>query len=91
MFIISGGKGTGKTRALIEKVKAENGVLVCNSPEAMRDRAYSYGITGLDLISYSDFYNGNAEEYGKPVFIHDINSLIKYYSHEIKGYSICNE
>ena len=29
MFILSGGHGTGKTRTLLERVKAEDGIIVC--------------------------------------------------------------
>ena len=72
MFIISGGKGTGKTKALLERAKAENGVVVCAEPEAMRERAYSYGIVGLDIVGYSDVFLT-----GKPVYIHDINKFIE--------------
>ena len=88
MFIVSGGKGTGKTRALIERAKAEDGIIVCYDPIAMRERAHGYGITGLNIISYEDLYECEVECYGKPLFIHDINQFIKYSFHEVKGYTI---
>ena len=91
MFIISGGKGIGKTRALIEKVKSEDGILVCNDPISMRERAYKYGITGLNIMSYDELYECKVERYGKPIYIHDINHFVKYSFHEVKGYSVCNE
>lgn len=91
MFIISGEKGTGKTRALIEKVKLDDGILVCEDTTAMRERAYGYGITGLNLISYDDLYDCDIDDYGKPIYIHDINRFIKYSFHEVKGYSVCSE
>ena len=83
MFIISGGKGTGKTRALLERAKAENGVVVCKNPDAMRERAYEYGIVGLDIVSYDEFYVA-----GKPVYIHDINKFIEHGVPEIAGYTL---
>lgn len=91
MFIISGGKGIGKTRALIEKVKLEDGILICEDPVHMRERAYGYGITGLNLASYDELYESNLDTYDKPVYIHDINKFLKYNFPNVKGYSQCNE
>jgi hypothetical protein len=88
MFIISGGKGTGKTKALIERAKAEDGIIVCENTIEMRERAYAYGITGLNLISYDDFYDCKVTNYDKPIYIHNINEFIKYNYSEIKGYTL---
>jgi len=84
MFIVSGGKGTGKTRALLERASAENCIVVCKDPDAMRDRAHRYGITGLDIVGYGDIYLA-----GKPVYIHDINKFIEHHMPEAKGYTLC--
>lgn len=84
MFIISGEKGTGKTRALLEKAKSANGVVLCKDPDAMRARAYKYGIVGLDIVAYEDLYLA-----GKPVYIHDINDFIKHTLPETAGYTLC--
>ena len=83
MFIISGEKGTGKTKALLEKAKEENGIVVCKNPDKMIDRAHRYGITGLDIVGYGDIYLA-----GKPVYIHDINKFIEYNIPEAKGYTL---
>ena len=91
MFIISGGKGIGKTKALIERAKDEDGIIVCENTMAMRERAYDYGITGLNIISYEELYACKVENYDKPIYIHDINKFIKYNFPEVKGYSVCNE
>ena len=88
MFIVSGGKGTGKTRALVERAKAEDGIIVCEDTIAMRERAHGYGITGLNIMSYDELYECKVDRYDKPLFIHDINSFIKYSFHEVKGYSV---
>ena len=84
MFIISGEKGTGKTRALLERAKAENGIIVCENPDKMRERAHKYGIVGLDIVGYDDLYLA-----GKPVYIHDINKFIAHKMPEAKGYTLC--
>ena len=84
MFIVSGEKGTGKTRALLEKAQSEGGIIVCENPDKMRDRAHRYGITGLDIVGYGDIYLA-----GKPVYIHDINKFIEHNMPEAKGYTLC--
>ena len=84
MFIISGGRGTGKTRALLERAKAEGGIVVCRDPDKMRERAHRYGIVGLDIVGYNDLYVS-----GKPVYIHDINKFIEDNMPEAKGYTLC--
>lgn len=84
MFIISGGRGTGKTKALLERAKAEGGIVVCRDPDKMRERAHRYGIVGLDIVGYNDLYVD-----GKPVYIHDINKFIEHNMPEAKGYTLC--
>lgn len=84
MFIISGGRGTGKTKALLEKAQSEGGIVVCRDPEKMRERAHRYGIVGLDIVGYDDIYIE-----GKPVYIHDINKFIEHNMPEAKGYTLC--
>lgn len=83
MFTISGGRGTGKTKLLLETAKANNGVVACRDPDAMRDRAHRYGITGLDIVGYGDVYLT-----GKPVYIHDVNKFIEYNMPEAAGYTL---
>lgn len=87
MFIISGGRGTGKTRTLLEKAKAENAIVACVDPDTMRERAYSYGIVGLDFVSYSELYDNNYE-LDRPIYIHDVNAFIRSRFSDIKGYSL---
>lgn len=89
MFIISGEKGTGKTRALLEKANVENGIIVCENPDKMRERAYRYGIVGLEIISYDDLYCDRVSSGEKPLYIHDINKFIAYSFREVKGYTLC--
>ena len=90
MFIISGSKGTGKTKALIEKTKAEDGILLCDDPVKIRERAYGYGITGLNTMSYDKFFDDDirVEYEGIPFYIHDINKFIKCFDSSIEGYTL---
>ena len=91
MFIISGGKGIGKTRTLIERAKSEDAILVCENTEKMRERAYKYGIASLNIMSYGELYDCDVDSYDKPIYIHDVNKFIKYKFGEVAGYSVCNE
>ena len=86
MFIISGGRGIGKTKMLLEQASASGGVVVCSDPDTIRARAHGYGITGLDIISYDDL--GISE---KPVFIHDVNKFLMERFGNVKCYTQCIE
>jgi hypothetical protein len=86
MIIISGGRGIGKTRMLLEQVADAGGVLICEDPATMRARAHKYGITGLDIVSYEEQYTGE-----KPVYIHDINKFLLGHFGNVKGYTQCTE
>lgn len=89
MFIVSGGRGIGKTRTLLERVKSENAIIVCEDTIEMRERAYNYGITGLNIMSYKEF--DTLEKVEEPVYIHDVNKYISYGHRNVKGYSVCFE
>lgn len=86
MIIISGGRGIGKTKMLLEQASASGGVVVCRDPDAMRTRARKYGIIGLDIISYEELTVGE-----KPVYIHDINKFLAERFGNVKCYTQCNE
>ena len=87
MFIVS---GSGNKKTLFERVKAEDGLIVCADPIELRETAYNYyGITGLNIISYNEFYTCKIDKYDKPIYINDINNFIQYRFPEVKGYSLC--
>lgn len=88
MIIISGGKGTGKTKALVAQAVAADGILVCENPIAMRERVHGYGIAGLEIISYEEVLTNKST---KPIYIHDINQFIARNFGNIKGYTVCNK
>lgn len=91
MFIVSGGRGTGKTRTLLERVKGEDAIIVCEDTMEMRERAYSYGITGLNLITYEEYCQSGSEILGKPVYIADINKFLQRINKNTRGYTLCVE
>ena len=86
MIIISGGRGIGKTRLLLEQASAAGGTVVCREPDIMRARAHKYGITGLNIISYDEL--GKSDE---PVYIHDINKFLTEHFGNVKCYTQCTE
>ena len=86
MIIISGGRGIGKTRMLLEQASAAGGTVVCRDPDVMRARAHKYGITGLDIIPYKDVYSSQ-----KPLYIHDVNKLLTEHFGNVVCYTQCNE
>ena len=88
MIVIKGGKGTGKTKELLEQAVATNGIIVCEDPEVMRERAHRYGITSLEIVSYEDCA---FKPYQKPLFIHDINKFLDYNYRNVQGYTLCTD
>ena len=90
MFIISGGKGTGKTRELLEKAKTTNGVVACENPTKLTARAYEYGIFGLTFIHYDDvaIFNAAYPDKKNSLYIHDINKFIRTQFPWVQGYSV---
>lgn len=87
MIIISGGRGIGKTKMLLEQAQSSGGTIICRDPETMRSRAHKYGIVGLNIISYEEL----TEKTETPVYIHDINKFLAERFGNVKGYTQCNE
>ena len=83
-------RGSGKTSRLMLLAKENNGVLVCANPYAMENKAHAYGLTGFDIISYSDYFNHNYE-YGKMVFIDELDVYVKSLDNNLSGYSLSIE
>ena len=52
MIKITGTRSTGKTGRLLLLAKENNGVIVCENVETMKNKAYRYGLVGIDFISY---------------------------------------
>lgn len=93
MFIISGGRGTGKTKTLLQKAADEGATIACADPVAMRERAHKYGITGLNIISYEDvaIFRVAYPDKNNIVYIHNINKFLETQFSAVKGYSLSIE
>ena len=90
MYRVIGGRGSGKTLQLMLLAKENNAIIACSNPNALRQKALAYGITGLDFISYRnllelDYENNN-------IMIDEIELFIKnYLDNNLVGYSLTNE
>ena len=90
MYRIIDGRGTGKTSRLLLLAKENNGIVVCKNPEMMREKAYRYGITGIDFIPYH-LYLPNERNDERTVFIDELELYLKSWNKNIAGYTISNE
>ena len=90
MFRIIDSRSSGKTSRLMLLAKETHSAIACSNPSAMRQKAYSYGITGIDFISYSDLFTGGWTE--ENVLIDELEEFVKQYiDANITGYSLTNE
>lgn len=89
MYEIIDKRGTGKTSRLLLLAKENNGIVVCGNPNFMREKAYAYGLTGIEFLSYEQYLYGE-EEYdtSKPIFIDEIEKLFQIFDQCILGYSL---
>ena len=58
MVQIIDSRGNGKTSRLMLIAKDHGATFVCSNPYAMNQKALSYGITGIEFISYREFLVG---------------------------------
>lgn len=89
-------KATGKTGRLLLLAKEQNGVVICGNPDKIRAKAHNYGIVGVDIVSYEeyiDFLGGYSNNIlaGRPIFIDELDSLLRQLDINIKGYSISKD
>ena len=91
MYRIIDNRATGKTGRLMLLAKEHGAVIVCKDPTHMREKAYGYGITGLDFMSYGDFYTYPYAQIKKPILIDELDMYLKYTKNNIIGYTISNE
>ena len=88
MYRIIDKRATGKTSRLMLLAKENNGIIVCKDPNIMRDKAYGYGITGINFISYREFFYSHPTQ---PCYIDEIDLFLKSINANVDGYTISNE
>ena len=86
---------SGKTSRLLLLAKENNGVVVCSNPDKMREKAYAYGLTGIEFISYKNFSN-REEDIEKTIYIDNLDTFVEYlivdnYSADFGGYTISED
>ena len=86
MIKITGSSSTGKTTRLLLLAKENNGIIVCKNIYKMRNKAYMYGLTGIDFISYND-YICIPKDNTRPIYIDDLSEFLKVYDNNIIGYT----
>lgn len=88
MYRIIDKRATGKTSKLMLLAKENAGIVVCRDPNIMKDKAYHYGITGINFISYKEFFHSHPIQ---PCYIDEIDLFLKSISENVDGYTISNE
>ena len=94
MYRIIDSRSSGKTSRLMLLAKETQSAIACTNPAAMREKAYAYGITGIDFISYTDFRTYGYEKEKKPVYIDELEMFLRYaVGHQINiaGYTLSME
>lgn len=96
MYRIIDRRGTGKTSRLFLLAKEAGVPIICQCPQDMRERAYSYGITGIDFIGYQEaIIAGDKSDMAKEVFVDNIEQFSYYIlmkNHfKLKGFTVSNE
>lgn len=87
MYQIISNRATGKTSSLLLLTKEHDGVFVCAYPDVIKEKAWKLGLTGFDIISYSDYLEHKCP-YGKQVFIDELELFVKSLGNNLNGYSL---
>lgn len=75
-FII-GENNSGKTRKMLEAAKDSGAVVICKNPIHMQNKANSYGIYGLDFLSYDEV--AMAVNIGDKIAIDELGDFLKHH------------
>ncbi len=86
---IISGRSSGKTKQLMLMAKERGCLIACSNPNAMKQKAHSYGISGLVFVSYDELFKIDNEK----VMIDEVEQFLQKYlpNLEILGYSLTNE
>lgn len=91
MYRIIDDRATGKTSRLMLLAKETGSKIACSNPHCMREKAYAYGITGIEFIPYSDLFNGNVEPEDK-VMIDEIEVCLRsFMDGRLTGYTLSED
>lgn len=91
MYRIIDKRSSGKTSRLLLLAKEQDGIVVCANPTSLREKAYAYGITGIEFISYFEYRTAliNRKNFNKKIFIDELEMFIKSFDNNyLIGYTI---
>ena len=90
MYRIIDSRSSGKTSRLMLLAKETGSKIACKNPKAMQEKAYAYGIVGVDFISYNDLFT---KDYSNDnIMIDEIEIFImQCIDGKLTGYSLSNE
>jgi hypothetical protein len=72
--------------------KENNGIIVCQNPSALQQKAYGYGIVGIDYMSYADFIELMiSTQIHRPIYIDELDDFLYCLNDNIKGYSLSED
>lgn len=92
MYRIIDGRGTGKTSRLMLLAKENDAIFVCNDPHCMEIKAASYGITGIQFVSYYDYLRFNYTSNHKNVVIDELEFFLKQVVNgQLIGYTLSRD
>lgn len=77
---IIGPGSTGKTRQLMEYARDNDAVFVCSDVGHYKTKARSYGISGLKIMSYGQFYLHRVDEDINKYVIDDLDKFLKCFA-----------
>ena len=84
MYRIIDKRGTGKTSRLLLLAKENGYTVVCRNPRRLIEKAYAYGIKGLNIISYEDLnYDTLDINEEIPIVIDELEDFVKYLLNEV--------
>ena len=90
MYRIIDTRSSGKTSRLMLLAKETGAKIACANPNAMRQKAYAYGITGIDFIPYSELFTGTHDS--ENILIDELADFVSHYiDGNLIGYTITNE
>ena len=89
MIKVVGNVSTGKTGRLLLLAKEHNGIVVCKNPAKMMDRAHSYGLTGIDFMSYEEYIENirKPENNSRYIYIDNLSDFLIAFDTNILGYT----
>lgn len=90
MYRIIDSRGSGKTSRLMLLAKETGAKIACSNPKAMQEKAYAYGIVGIDFIPYSDLFTMKYDH--DKILIDEVENLLHNYTDgRLIGYTLTNE